>query len=260
MRVFDDSRGHGRFLVRLALGLALLICPGCKKSAAEAGDGSADGTDSKREVGLPACPDPAAASALAAADDFGPNAKAMAMPSALGRINVYEVTAPNLLERIDIYVRADLAGSRVTLAVFRAASKDKAFEKVTDVQVDVPSCEGWASSGPLSVTLDPGRFYAVGFDPNQLITTFVNADTSNIPIDGHFGRLIGSKTVTSVSVPSVGWDKVADKDFMRQRLLTSPRMVDDAGISDDATDDAAAGDAPADADSAPVDTARDRSD
>ena len=52
MKVFDDSRGPGRFLVRLALGLALLICPGCKKNAAEAGDGSADGADSKREVGL----------------------------------------------------------------------------------------------------------------------------------------------------------------------------------------------------------------
>jgi hypothetical protein len=249
----ENSHGNGRLFFRLALGLALLVGPGCKKSAPDTGDGSADG---KRDVGLPACPDPEAVSALAAADDFGPNAKPLAMPSALGRINVYEISTPHLLERVDIYVRADLSGSRVTLAVFKAAAKDKAFEKVTDVQVDVPSCEGWASSGPLSVALDPGQFYAVGFDPNQLITTFVNADMSNIPVDGHFGRLIGSKTVTSVSVPTVGWDKVADKDFMRQRLLTSPRAVDDAGSSGDATDDGAAGDG----DSAPGDTARDSSD
>ena len=214
------------------VGLALA---GCKGGGATADSGT-DGAGDSKEVGLPVCPDPPAASDLAAADDFGPNAKAAAMPSALGRINVYEVTTPRLLERADIYLRADLMGSRVTIAVFEALAKDKAFTKLTDVQVDVPSCDGWASSGALTVPLAAGRFYAVGFDPNQLLTTFVNADMNNLPIDGHFGRLIGSKTVTSVSVPTQTWDKVADKDFMRQRLLTSPRQEDDAG------DDAAPGD------------------
>ncbi|HVR60584.1 MAG TPA: hypothetical protein VMU50_01730 [Polyangia bacterium] len=210
----------------------------CKHSAADPVDGASD-SDSK-EVGLPACPTPDPASDMAVADDFGPDAKAVQMPSAMGRINVYEVTSSHLLERIDVYLRADLAGTRVTLSVYEAPSMAKPFVKLTDVQVDVPSCEGWASSGALAVPLVAGRFYAVGFDPNQLVTTFVSADMNDLPIDGHFGRLIGSKTVTTVSVPTQTWDKVSDKDFMRQRLLTSPVAGDDAG--DDADDAGGVGD------------------
>jgi hypothetical protein len=215
----------------LAALAALSSLAGCKGAGSTGADGLGDGTT---DLPLAMCPEPAAASEMAAADDFGPNAKAVAMPSAMGRVNVYEVTSAHLLERIDIYVRANLAGSRVTISVFQAPAKDKDFQKVSDVQVDVPTCEGWASSGAVAIPLARGHFYAVGFDPNQLITTFVNADMSNIPVDGRFGRLIGSKTVTSVSTSTLGWDKVADKDFMRQRLLTSPTSDDDAAVDDDA--------------------------
>jgi hypothetical protein len=222
---------------------ALSLLAGCKGSSSTGStgiDGHADGLgDGTNDVPLPMCPEPSAASDMAAADDFGPNAKAVVMPSAMGRVNVYEVTAAHLLERVDIYVRANLSGSRVTISVFEAPAKDKDFQKLTDVQVDVPTCEGWASSGMLAIPFERGRFYAIGFDPNQLITTFVNADMSNIPVDGRFGRLIGSKTVTSVSTSTLGWDKVADKDFMRQRLLTSPRADDDAAVTDDGGADAA---------------------
>ena len=221
-----------------ALGLLALGMAGCKGSGAAAADAAGDGASESAEVGLPACATPDPASEMAVADDFGPDAKAVAAPSAMGRINVYEVTSSHLLERIDVYVRAELAGSRVTLSVYEAPSMTKPFVKLTDVQVDVPSCEGWASSGVVAVPFSAGRFYAIGFDPNQLITTFVSADMNNIPVDGHFGRLIGSKTLTSVSVPTQTWDKVSDKDFMRQRLLTSPVAGDDAAVPDDAADDA----------------------
>jgi hypothetical protein len=238
-----------RAMVTMAAMLTTLsLLAGCKGAGSTSADGHADGLgDGTNDLPLPMCPEPEAASDMAAADDFGPNAKAVAMPSAMGRVNVYEVTAPHLLERVDIYVRANLAGSRVTISVFEAPAKDKDFQKLADVQVDVPPCEGWASSGTLAVPFARGRFYAIGFDPNQLITTFVNADMSNIPVDGRFGRLIGSKTVTTVSTSTLGWDKVADKDFMRQRLLTSPRADDDAGVDDDAGTDAGADTVTADA-------------
>jgi hypothetical protein len=223
--------------------LAGLALVGCKKSGGSPADAGGDVAGDSKDAGLPACADPPAASDVAASDDFGPDSKAV-MPSALGRFNVYEVTTSRLLERVDVYVRSDLMGSRVTISVFEALSMAKPFNKVTDLQVDVPQCQGWASSGALTIPLHAGRFYAVGFDPNQLITTYVNADMSSLPIDGTFGRLIGSKTVTSVSVTTQTWDKVEDKDFMRQRLLTSPREEDDGG--DDAADDTAADDAGSD--------------
>ena len=212
----------------------------CKHTGSDSADGASDGA---AEVGLPACPTPDPPSGTAESDDFGPDAKAVTMPSAMGRINVYEVTSSHLLERIDVYLRADLPGTRVTLSVYEALSMTKPFDKLADVQVDVPSCEGWASSGAMMVSMSAGRFYAVGFDPNQLVTTFVDADTNDIPVDGHFGRLIGSKTLTTVSVPTQTWDKVSDKDFMRQRLLTSPIAGDDAAIPDDAGDSDAGPDA-----------------
>src|SRR6266404_5060056 len=102
----------------LAALTAMSSLAGCKGGGSTDTDAHADGLgDGTTDLPLPMCPEPAAASEMAAADDFGPNAKAVAMPSAMGRVNVYEVTSAHLLERIDIYVRGNLAGSRVTIAV-----------------------------------------------------------------------------------------------------------------------------------------------
>jgi len=109
------------------------------------------------------------------------------MPRAAGaRGNVYEVTGTYLLERIDVLRPRRSGRPRVRLAVFAAPTKDKPVLKLTDVQVDVPSCEGWASSGPLACRWIPGAFTPSVLIQTSLITTFVNADMSNIPIDGHF--------------------------------------------------------------------------
>ena len=102
------------------------------------------------------------------------------------------------------------------------------------MQVDVPPCVGWVGTGPLGISLQVGRFYAIGFDPNQAVTTFVDSESNDLPIDGQFGRLIGSETSTSVSLDTLDWGKPSSKSFTRQRLFTSPRVVDDAGTGADA--------------------------
>ena len=182
------------------------------------------------------------AGATTATDEFGPNAPAAKTASSLGRVNIFEVTSPALLDRVDVYLRADLDHTRLTIAVQEAAARTSPFFKLTDIQIDVTLCQGWASSGPLAIPLEAGRFYAIGFDPNQPVTPFVSADTETLPIDGAFGRLIGSKTATSVSVPSITWDKLTDKEYSRQRLVTSPR-AGGAPIPTDAGAAAAGGDA-----------------
>jgi hypothetical protein len=220
--------------LRTHLTVALLLVAGCKGAGATATDGGKEGGG---EVGLPACPAPEPGSSESTADDFGPGAKALQGTSALARVNIYEVTSPHQLERIDIFMRSDMMGTRFTISVYQALSRDSAFQRLKDVQVDVPACEGWASSGLLSLPLQVGRFYAIGFDPNQAITPFVDATASNIPVDGRFGRLIGSKTATSVSIDMVGWDKISDKDFTRQRLVTVTRPADDGDVLPDAGSD-----------------------
>lgn len=222
-----------------AAALTLGACKGAGQGngADAAEDASSDG---RGDAGLPSCPLPDGGSVSSAAveDDFGPNAVPAKMTSALGRVDIYEVTNPRLLERVDVYLGTPLPQSRLTIAVHEAMSSTAPFRKLADVQVDVPSCLGWASSGTLALPLVAGRYYAIGFDPNQAILPYIDAEADDVPVDGHLGRLIGSKTATSVSIASLTWDKVLTTEFTRQRLATSPRTEMDAGS------DAASADAP----------------
>jgi hypothetical protein len=206
---------------------------GCSKEAG-AGPEDAGAGDGSQERPLVLCPalEPGAladdAGSGPTSDEFGPNAPATKTASSMGRVNIYEVASPALLERVDVFLRADLEQSRVTIAVQEATARTAAFRKLTDIQIDVGTCQGWASSGPLAIPLEAGRFYAIGLDPNQAVTAFISVDNETLPIDGAFGRLIGSKAATSVSVPTITWEKFTDKEYNRQRLLTSPRAGDPA--------------------------------
>jgi hypothetical protein len=234
---------------------------GCKGGgSAPASDAGPDASsDSGKDGGLPTCAvspsgesqgggDGGALSAGAVADDFGPNAVAAKTNSALGRVNLYEITNGRTLERVEIYLATPLTSSRLTIAVHEALSMTTPFRKLADVQVDLPSCVGWASSGPLNVPLVTGRFYAVGFDPNQAVQPFVDSEADDLPVDGHLGRLTGSKTSTSVSIGTLTWDKVITTEFTRQRLTTSPRAEADAG-TDAGSDSGSDGGTPGAADS-----------
>ena len=170
------------------------------------------------------------------ADDFGPNAKIGSAASALGQLDVYEVTTPRRLEWVDLYLRTDLAGTRLTISVYEAPARNMTFRRLTTVEVDVPPCVGWVGTGPLGISLQVGRFYAIGFDPNQAVTTYVDSESNDLPIDGQFGRLIGSSTSTSVSLDTLDWGMPSSKSFTRQRLYTSPRAADDGGVASDASD------------------------
>jgi hypothetical protein len=217
--------------------MSAALAAGCSASAPAAADGASDAVD---DVGAPACPAPEAGTPAGVADDFGPNAKLVGTPSALGQLDVYEIVAPRRLEWVDLYLRADLAGTRVTISVYQALARGAVFSKLTDVQLDVPTCVGWIGSGPLGVPLEAGRFYAVGFDPNQAVSTFVDSESSDLPIDGELGRLIGSKTATSVSLDTLDWGTLATSSFTRQRLFTSPGAGDGGATSQGAADAGAA--------------------
>ncbi len=241
--------------------LAAALIPACKKGPAASGTTSDGGV---AEAGVTACgsldggydgapgslgasdasraTDDAATGqdggAVVAVDELGPNAVASKSAASLGRVNIYEVTSPRWLEELQIYLRAGLPETRLTLAVHEATSRDSPFHKLFDVQLDFGTCEGWTSSGPLAIPLEPGRFYAVGFDPNQPVTPFLVTDSDTLPIDGAFGRLVASKTSKSVSTDTLTWDLSTDKEYNRQRLVTSARKATpaapDAGTSGDA--------------------------
>jgi hypothetical protein len=225
---------HAAATSALALLALLIVAPtlACKASSSSSGDIDGGRDAAATDAGPPACSIAADAGAPSGvADDFGPNAKAGAASSALGQLNVYEVTSPRQLEWVDLYLRADLAGTRLTIAVYEAAARNATFRRLATVQVEVSPCLGWVGTGPLGIPLEPGRFYAIGFDPNQAVTTFVDSESNDLPIDGQFGRLIGSETATSVSLDALDWGKPSDKSFTRQRLFTSPRATD-GGVTD----------------------------
>ncbi|HEY8926042.1 MAG TPA: hypothetical protein VIU64_16775 [Polyangia bacterium] len=242
-------------LCALAAGLLTVGCSkGSSSSSADAADGSSDGL---ADGVLPLCVEDggaAEAPVLSEAgvasdiDEFAPNAPVAKMASSIGRVNIYAATAPRSLDRVDVYLGSALAGTRVTIAVQEAAAQGAAFQKVFDVQLDFGACRGWASTGPISVPLVAGHFYAVGLDPNQPIDAYVSTDANALPIDGAFGRLVSSKTTTSVSNGGLTWDKASTAEFNRQRLATSPRVPDARDVVVDAAAPVDAGDAaPADA-------------
>jgi hypothetical protein len=234
-RIPTASTAFGVAVLCLAL-LGAVGCKGAGASTPDAGDDAGDGSAGERPIvlcpevdaGAPTPEDDAGTTdgGVASTDEFGPNAPAGKTASSLGRVNVYEVATAALLERVDVYLRADLDSTRVTIAVQEAVSRTAAFRKLADVQMDVGTCQGWATSGTLAIPLVAGRYYAIGFDPNQVVTPFVNTDGDVVPIDGAFGRLIGSRTATSVSVTNLTWDKFTEKEYNRQRLQTSPRAPD----------------------------------
>lgn len=235
--------------------LTLGCSKGSSSSTADAADGGGDGLP---DGALPLCVEDGGATGAVAlseagvasdVDEFAPNAPVAKMVSSIGRVNIYAATAPRSLDRVDVYLGSALAGTRVTIAVQEAAAQGAAFQKVFDVQLDFGACRGWASTGPISVPLVAGHFYAIGLDPNQPIDAYVSTDANALPIDGAFGRLVSSKTTSSVSNAGLTWDKASTAEFNRQRLATSPRVPDardvvvDAAATPDAGD-AAAPDAP----------------
>jgi hypothetical protein len=181
-----------------------------------------------------------------AIDEFGHNALVSKTATSLGQVNFYEVTSPRWLEEVQIYLQAGLPDTRLTVAVGEATARTSPFQKLFDVQLDFSTCEGWASSGPLAIPLEVGRFYAVGFDPNQPVAPFLVTDPNTLPIDGAFGRLVASKTSNTVSTDTLTWDSWTDKQYNRQRLVTAARAVPDAGVDAGPSADAAAA-SPADA-------------
>jgi hypothetical protein len=167
-------------------------------------------------------------------DEFGPNAVASKTPSPLARINVYEVTTESVLTNVEIYLNPPLPKTWVTITVAESTSKMKPFARVESVMVPITNCPGYVNAGPLSIPLHAGSFYAIGFDPNQAVNYATATEVGSLPIDGAFGRLIGSRTDTSVSLPTLSWDKFSDKEYFRQRLTTQLPFVEvvdpDAGL------------------------------
>lgn len=230
--------------VPLGLLLAFVACTalvgaGCK------GDDGGNATDASVDAG----DDALGCSAVSAADagspeqrwdEFGPNAALSKTPSALARVNIYEVTSPRWLQSAEIFLQPALQSTLVTLAIGETSSKTLAFKKLVSVQVPVPTCPGFVSTGPLQVWMKPGHYYSVGYDPNQSLNYASVTEMGTLPVDGAFGRLIGSRTDTSVSLPTLSWDKFSDKEYFRQRLATVPAPDVDAG-SDARVNDAATG-------------------
>ena len=167
-------------------------------------------------------------------DEFGPNAVASKTPSPLARINVYEITTESVLTNVEIYLNPPLPKTWITITVAQSMSKMMPFTRIESIMVPITNCPGYVNAGPLSIPLRAGSYYAIGFDPNQALNYATATEVGSLPIDGAFGRLIGSRTDTSVSLPTLSWDKFSDKEYFRQRITTQLPFVEvvdpDAGL------------------------------
>ena len=107
----------GRRIVGLIAFSTAAVLSGCSKSSSSS---AADaGSDGPLDAGITACTAVASAGTDGAAaldgssgrvgeaDDFGPNAKVGSAASALGQLDIYEVTRPRRLEWVDLYLRTE---------------------------------------------------------------------------------------------------------------------------------------------------------
>lgn len=211
--------------------LAFVACKGDEaKSVADASaDSQADGADVFCQLAGAARP----GGITDTPDEFGPNAVVSKTPSSLARMNIYEVTSASVLTNAEIFLQPTLSKTRVTITVAEAPSKMAGFKPLMVTQIDLNDCPGFVSAGALAIPMHPGRFYAIGYDPNQAVNYTTVSEAGTLPVDGVFGRLIGSRTDTSVSMPMISWDKFTDKEYARQRLTTRPG-ANNVGPSQDA--------------------------
>ncbi|MCG5052036.1 MAG: hypothetical protein KA712_03660 [Myxococcales bacterium] len=234
-RALGVALGTRAQTVALVLALVPLGAVACQGGGEATPDAA---VDAAIEAGAPSVCDLLAArdggSDAGVPDEFGPNAAPAKNASALARLNIYEVTRPRWLTGVEIFLNPTLPNTRVTLAVAEAPSKQAPFTTLFTLQVDTVACPAYVSAGPLQILLRPGHYYAVGFDPNQAVGFASVTDMGSLPIDGAFGRLIGSRTDSSVSLPTLGWDKWSDKDYFRQRLTTTEASLPDGGAPTDA--------------------------
>jgi len=247
-----------------AILLCAALCSGCAEAEGDnASDAAAGDAGEALDEGI--CPslatpmvdagalsDPAAdrTSGVAAelvVDEFGPHAEGARQLSPLSRLNVYEITKDRQLVAFDVYVAPAAAGTRLSLAVHEARDRDSDFDRVFFQLIDAPICEGYLRVQLRDVTLKADHYYAIGFDPTQGVGVFNVSEAGSLPVDGSFGRLIGSRTNNTVSTETLDWKGFGTRDYYRQRLFTSELAPGpDAGAPD------AGSQAAADASSEPV--------
>jgi len=157
---------RGKWMIGGVAALLAVLGLACGKSASNGAVADGGGDAVADDAGLAACPVPDGGAPAGVADDFGPNAKAGSTSSALGQLDLYEVTKPRQLEWVDLYLRADLAGTRVTISVYEAAARNAVFRRLAMIQLDVAPCSGWVGSGPIALS-DTLRLTSAGVPWNH---------------------------------------------------------------------------------------------
>ncbi|MEZ4653758.1 MAG: hypothetical protein R3E12_09240 [Candidatus Eisenbacteria bacterium] len=134
------------------------------------------------------------------------------------RGDVYEVASRTTLTTIESYL--NFTGTRtLNYVVFEGTDVTGPFNHIASQTVDrVGTGEGFYSSGPLSVLLEPGKLYIIATGWTGGNVTFY-WDTTASPIDVSFGQQVDGYILDSYPIPeSVGNPSISSPYY--QRLTT----------------------------------------
>jgi hypothetical protein len=139
------------------------------------------------------------------------------------KLNFFSVATSRTLRQIEQYMAiATAGGTPMNFLVFESATQTGTYTQIFSVTVTLPVATGYQSSGPMSVPLVAGRYYAIGVQWGSLSATYYWEQVAPTQTTS-FGALINADTITTTTPPtSVPWPAAVATYRYNQRLTTGP--------------------------------------
>jgi hypothetical protein len=148
--------------------------------------------------------------------DPSPTSGTASSVAAATKIDYFSVTSTRTLSKIEAYL-SPTNGATLTWVVYEATTQTGTYSLISSSTSAVGTGYAYYGSGPLSVTLTAGRFYAIGVGWNNTTAYYYKMNpAAAIPLS--FGSALGGATITSGATSFL----YTNTNLYTIRLTTSP--------------------------------------
>lgn len=118
-----------------------------------------------------------------AAANLGGNSDAGATDMGSSKGNIVTVSATSTLEAFELYLTSVTGGTTLYWMVYESATLDGTYTKIWEGSRTVTAINGYFSSGPVMIDLQPGMFYWLGGFWDQNVTYWFSNTAPGGPLD-----------------------------------------------------------------------------
>lgn len=134
-----------------------------------------------------------------ALDDLGQGGAAMPFTSSAIHFNLFHVSTPRKL--VELEAASEPGSSPVTWIIYRSETELGTFSRISQFTTPTSSSSGYTSSGTISVGLDSGAYYLIGFAVTGAHDISVRETASPAPTS--FGVWLGGFSYTAGLPPTI---------------------------------------------------------